>query len=124
MSNSSDGIYIYISKRKCGLDLLKDNGLSRAKPSKVPMDKNLNFRDDTSKFLHDPLLFRKFIGILIYLNITRHDIVFSIQCLSQFMSKQRELHLKVVFKILSTSSKIQDKRSYITKIVSQLHSVT
>lgn len=64
------------------------------------MDKNIEQKNDKSEYLQDPHISRQIIGQLIYLNITRSDISFLVQCLNQFMNKPRQMHLEVAFKIL------------------------
>lgn len=56
------------------------------------------------ELLKDPELYRSIIGKLIYLNLTKPDISYSVQQLSQFMTQPRQPHLQAaihVAKILS-----------------------
>lgn len=75
---------IYLNQRKCAVELLSDASLTGVKPCDTPMDQNLRL---TSKYdevvnnsaLNDALLpnaerYRRLIGWLIYLTITRTDI--------------------------------------------------
>lgn len=51
------------------------------------MDSTLKLSSEDCNFLTDPSLYRRLIGRLIYLTITRPDLSYSVQILGQFMSK-------------------------------------
>ena len=80
---------ISISQRKYTLEILDDMGFFGARPTPFPMEQNLKLSPDTGELLNDPTLFLRLIGHLIYLMITRPDIVYSIHILSQFMQQPR-----------------------------------
>ena len=74
--------------------------MSTCKPSKVPMEQNLKLSKFQEKLLADPGVYRWLMGRLLYLTITRPDIVYPIYKLSQFMSKPRKPHLNAAYKVL------------------------
>jgi hypothetical protein len=76
---------ISVCQRKYALDILDDFGLLACKPSKFPMDSNLRLSKHEGLLLDDPTSYKRLIGKLLYLTITRPDLVYSIQVLSQFM---------------------------------------
>lgn len=60
----------------------------------------MKFRRDEGDFLSNPSLYRQLVGSLNYLTITRPDISFAIQQVSQFMQAPRHLHLVAVHRII------------------------
>ena len=64
------------------------------------MTPNLKLYGQTGTSLKDPNYFRRLVGKLIYLSITRPDISFAVQFLSQFMSHPTDAHMKEVVHLL------------------------
>lgn len=56
-----------------------------SQPSSFPMEQNLRLRPDDGTPLTDPSLYRRLIGHLLYLTVTRPDIQYAINTLSQFV---------------------------------------
>lgn len=76
IARNSEGISI--CQRKCTLDLLSDAGLTGCKPSSIPMDSNTHLQQEGSSSLQDKKSYRRLIGRLLYLCITRPTIMLSI----------------------------------------------
>jgi len=76
---------ILLSQQKYAIDLLEEAGLLGCKPVTTPMETNVDLYFDDSHALDDPGRYKKFIGKLIYLTITRPDITFVVGVLSTFM---------------------------------------
>lgn len=86
---------IFISERNYNLSLVEDLGLLGAKPTKIQMDLRINLNINMGDVYKDPSRYRRLIGRLLYLNITRPDISFSIPKISQFVSNPRVPHYEV-----------------------------
>ena len=97
-SRSKKGIFM--SQRKYALDILQETGLTGVKPEKFPMEQNLKLTDEDGELLHDPSRYRRLVGRLIYLTVTRPDIVYSVRTLSQFMNTPRKPHWEAALRVL------------------------
>ena len=82
------------------MELLSDTGLLACKPTNVPMDQSAKFRSSMGEAAPDPSLYRRIIGKLLYLTLTRLDICYSVHKLSQSMSSPQIPHLQAAYKIL------------------------
>jgi hypothetical protein len=91
---------IYVSQRKYSLEILQESGLLASKPVSFPMEQNLKLSRDVGSLISNPTSYRRLIGRLLYLTITRPDLAYSIQTLSQFMDKPRQPHLDAAYRVL------------------------
>ncbi|GKC84587.1 retrovirus-related pol polyprotein from transposon TNT 1-94 [Tanacetum coccineum] len=89
-----------ISERKYALELLKYVGVLEEKPTIIPLDLIKQLIDKEGDLLPDPSLYRTIVGKLIYLTITRPDLSFAAQLLSQFSKQPRTPHMKALLKVL------------------------
>ncbi|XP_042962943.1 uncharacterized mitochondrial protein AtMg00810-like [Carya illinoinensis] len=92
--------WIHLCQKKYVLDILSYSGMLGCKPLKIPLDQNFNISKEDSNPITDPSIFRRLIGRLLYLTITRPDICFSVQVLSQFMDCPNDTHLAAAYRIL------------------------
>lgn len=100
IARSSAGIFL--NQRKYALDILTDTGLTAVKPSVVPIEQNHKLIDNMSDLLppDDVAVYRRLVGRLLYLTITRPDLSYGVHVLSQFISCPRIDHLAAAYKIV------------------------
>ncbi|KAH7546443.1 hypothetical protein FEM48_Zijuj01G0201400 [Ziziphus jujuba var. spinosa] len=75
-------------------------GLHEATSVDTPMELNVKLRKKEGDLLTDLSLYRKLVGSLVYLTITRSDISFAVQQVNQFLQTPRHLHLATVHRII------------------------
>lgn len=69
------------------MDILREHNMLGAKPLQLPLDSHLKLTPDLGDILPNLAVYQRLLGQLIYLTITRPDICFSVQLLSQYMNK-------------------------------------
>ncbi|XP_073302959.1 uncharacterized protein [Primulina huaijiensis] len=91
---------ISINQREYTLDILQEAGLLGAKQAKFPMEQSLKLTFTEGDILKNPTHYPRLVGKLIYLTITRTEISFAVNTLSQFMQQPRRPHLDAVHRLL------------------------
>lgn len=79
---------------------MADFSVLGCKPASVSTEPNVKLSKDEGEMLKDPTTYKRLIGRLIYLTITRHDICYFVHRLSQFLAMPRDTHMKTTMKIL------------------------
>lgn len=86
-------------QRKYTIEIISKAGLSTGKPATTPLDSfvqltaneydKVNNIGHADKLLEDPSIYRRLIGKLLYLTVTRPDISFATQTLSKFLQQPK-----------------------------------
>lgn len=82
------------------LELLADTGQLSCKLVKLPMEPGLKLSQDEGELLEDPSSWRRLIGRLLYLILTRPDLNYPMHRLSQFLAAPRDKHLQAAHRVL------------------------
>jgi len=93
-------------QRKYAMELISDSEMSGSKPCATPVEANQklttsdfddHFKLNNGHALLDPGGYQRLVGRLLYLTITRPDIAFAVQSLSQFMHAPKSSHIEAAF---------------------------
>ncbi|KAL6327500.1 hypothetical protein AAG906_021575 [Vitis piasezkii] len=98
ITHSTDGLYI--TQAKYASDLLSQAGLTDSKTVDTPIELNAHLTPSGGKPLSNPSLYRRLVGSLVYLTVTRPDISYVVHQVSQYLSAPRSTHYAVVLRIL------------------------
>jgi hypothetical protein len=90
----------FISQTKYIQDILKKFGMKDAKPIKTPTGTNGHLNLDTGGKSVDQKVYRLMIGSLLYLCASRPDIMLSVCMRARFQADPKEVHLRVVKRIM------------------------
>nr|GEX10157.1 hypothetical protein CTI12_AA301390 [Tanacetum cinerariifolium] len=90
----------HLNQRKYILDLLQDSGLTTCKPNPSPLPTSLHLSLDKVTPLTDDAMYRRLVGRLLYLTITRPGISYAVQHLSQFVSAPKDTHMQAALYLL------------------------
>ncbi|RVW95243.1 Retrovirus-related Pol polyprotein from transposon RE2 [Vitis vinifera] len=86
--------------RKYTLDILEETGMLDCKPVDTPIDPNVKLIPGQGEPLGDPGRYRRLVGKLNYLTITRPNISFPVSIVSQFLQSPCDSHWDVIIRIL------------------------
>jgi hypothetical protein len=84
---------IWLSQQQYALDMLSKYGMGGCKPISVPLNQNGKLSADAGEVLEDATMYRKIVGNLIYMTITKPDLNYTVGLESQFMQVLRKPHL-------------------------------
>lgn len=95
---------VFISQRNYTLDVLKGAGKLEGKTDKTPLEDRykvlLEGETEENQLFEEAKMYRKMVGKLVYLTITRPDICFLVNQISQYMQTPKMHHWNMVDRIL------------------------
>ncbi|XP_019227561.1 PREDICTED: uncharacterized protein LOC109208860 [Nicotiana attenuata] len=109
-ARSADGILMH--QRKYALKIISELGLGAAKPVATPLEVNAKLTtkeyddhlgtssDVVDELLPDPSVYQRLIGKLLYLTVTRPNLAFSVQVLSQFLQQPKRSHMEAAMRVV------------------------
>ncbi|XP_021971955.1 uncharacterized mitochondrial protein AtMg00810-like [Helianthus annuus] len=89
----------FVSQAKYAHDILARAGLLDSKPVDTPLAASESFLSKGEPF-HDPTLYRSLVGALQYLTITRPDLSYAVNQVSQYLQSPTTSHFQSVKRIL------------------------
>ncbi|KAJ9546293.1 hypothetical protein OSB04_018836 [Centaurea solstitialis] len=91
---------LFLCQRKYALDIIYEVGLLGAKPSSFPIVQNHQLGKVDGPVLATPESYRRLVGRLIYLVVTRPDLAYAVHILSQFMHQPRQEHWEAALRVV------------------------
>jgi len=107
---------IFLSQRKYITNLLHKSGMADTKPAFIPLSATDKLLKDYGDLLSSSTKYRALVGSLQYLSLTRPDIAFSTNKLTQFMQNPRTTHWTVLKRVLKYLAGSSDKGVFISTI--------
>ena len=98
ITHFTDGLYI--TQAKYASELLSRARLTNSKIVDTLVELNAHLTPSGGKPLSNPLLYRRLVGSLVYLTVTRLDISYAVHQVSQYLFAPRSTHYAVVLNIL------------------------
>ena len=90
----------YLCQRKYALEIIGETKMLDDKPHEFPMEQNHKLALASGPLLKDPESYRRLVGRLIYLSVTRPDLAYSVHILSQFMQEPRHEHWEAALRVV------------------------
>ncbi|XP_019431293.1 PREDICTED: uncharacterized protein LOC109338488 [Lupinus angustifolius] len=91
---------IHLNQRKYVLSLLEESSTLASKTAKTPFEPTTKLQAHEGIPITDPSSYKRLVGKLIYLTISRHDIYYAIQQLNLFMNNPLDNHYKATLRVL------------------------
>lgn len=98
VARSSEGIYL--SQRKYALDIIDETGLIGGRPVTTPIEQNHKLEVSSGLFFDNPERYRRLVGRLVYLAITRPELTYVVHVLAQFLQKPRLKHWHAALRVV------------------------
>jgi hypothetical protein len=89
-----------LSQEKYIQDFIDRTSLTDHWTVETPMELNVHLMPTNDEPLEDPTRYRHIVGSFVYLGVTRPDISYSVQILSQFVSAPTQIHYSHLLRVL------------------------
>jgi len=91
---------LFLCQRKYALDIISEVGMLGVKLVVFPLDQNHHLPLADGPPLSDPDHYRRLVGRLIYLSVTRSELSYCVHMLTQFMQHPRQEHWEAALRIV------------------------
>jgi len=91
---------IWLLQRQYALNKLAKYGMTGCKPILIPLEQNVKLSADEGSLMENTTMYRRIVGSLINMTITRPNLSYAVRVISQFMQTPPKPHLDVVRHIL------------------------
>ena len=81
------------------MDIISETGLLGSKPADIPMEFGHNLQLAEGE-LADGGVYRRLVGRVVYLTITRPEITYAVHMLSQFSQTPKKAHLEAALQVV------------------------
>ncbi len=76
---------IWLLQRQYALSKLSEYGMTGCKPISIPLEQNVKLNANEGDHVEDTTMYKRIVGSLIYMTITRPDLSYVIGVVNQFM---------------------------------------
>jgi len=91
---------IWLLQKQYALNKLSEYGMMGCKPISIPLEQNVKLSANEGDLVEDTTMYRRIVGSLIYMTITRPYLSYAVGMVSQFMQTPQKPHLDAVKRIL------------------------
>ncbi len=91
---------VWLLQRQYALNKLFEYGMTCCKPISIPLEQNVKLSLDEGDLVGDTTMYRRIMGSLIYMTITRPDLSYEVGVVNQFMQTPQKPHLDAMRRIL------------------------
>ena len=89
-----------MSQRKYAQEILMKFGMENSNPTKTPMVPGFKLTKDKGGIKVDSTQYKQIIGSLMYLTVSRPDLMYVMILVSRYMERPTKLHMMAVKRIL------------------------
>jgi hypothetical protein len=90
----------WLLQRQYALNKLSEYGMASCKPILIPLKQNVKLNAYEGDLVEDTTMYRRIVGSLIYMTITRPDLNYVVGVVNQFIQTPQKPHLDAVRCIL------------------------